>query len=295
MLKVGESQPGIMKGKEIVNHHSPVSPSEHPFIAQWLYDAVEVIHTMRGLKWKFGQDIYIPKETKPRDRVPFLRATLISFVKNFLVLDLLNSAIKLFPGVGSPLGGSMFYMNLRPVWRYTVSTLIHTITGTSILVGFNMIYNLITLLAVSLLSSSPASWPPVLDNPWSSDSMHAFWSKRWHQLLRQTFLVLGGYPGKWIAGDLGLLFGTFMASGLYHECAMYTMARGFDYTVLMFFFLQAPILLLERMWKRLTDRYVGGLIGRLWVYSILFIGAQPMSMLCLYSFYNLYCSHVPHS
>jgi hypothetical protein len=288
MLKVGETRPGVMKGKESAKDHSPpAGHSGHPFIAQWLYDAVELIHTMRGLKWKFGRGMHIPKETKPRDRVPFLRATFISFIQNFLLLDLLESAIKLFPGVGSPVGGSIFYMNLRPIWRYSVSTLIHMMTGTSILVGFGMVYDLITLLAVSLLNSSPASWPPVLDHPWTSDSMHVFWSKRWHQLLRQTFLVLGGYPGKWIAGDLGLLFGTFVASGLYHECAMYTMGRGFDHTVSIFFTLQGPILILERMWRRLTSRRVGGLVGRLWVYSILFIGAQPLSTSSTYGSCNL--------
>jgi len=279
MLKVGESRPGVIKGKESINAHArPASPPGHPFIAPWLYDAVELIHTMRGLKWKFGQGMHIPKETKPQDRVPFLRATFVSFVQNFLLLDLLDSTIKLFPGVGSPVGGSMFYANLQPIWRYTVSTFIHIMTGTSILVGFGMVYDLVTLLAVLSLNSSPTSWPPVLDHPWTADSMHVFWSKRWHQLLRQTFVVLGGYPGKWIAGDLGMLFGIFIASGLFHECAMYSMGRGFDHTVAIFFTLQGPILILERMWARLTSRRVGGLTGRLWVYSILFIGAQPMSM-----------------
>jgi hypothetical protein len=279
MLKVGESQPGVMKGKQSVNDHSnPVSHSGHPFIAPWLYDAVELMHTMRGLRWKFGHGVHIPKETRPLDRVPFLRATFMSFVQNFLILDLLESAIKIFPGVGSPMGGSMFYADLRPIWRYSVSTLIHIITGTAILVGFRMIYDLVTLLAVSLLNSSPTSWPPVLDDPFISDSMHVFWSKRWHQLLRQTFFVLGGYPGKWIAGDIGMMFGTFIASGLYHECAMYAMGRGFDYSACIFFGLQGPVLILERMWKKLTGRRVGGVIGRLWVYTILFIGAQPMGM-----------------
>lgn len=277
-MKVGESRPGVMKGKGNENDRSRfVSQSRHPFIATWLYDAVELIHTMRGLGWKFGQGIPIPMETRPRDRMPFLRATLASFLQNFLLLDLLESVIKLFPGVGTPMGGSMFYTNLEPTWRYSVSTLIHIMSGTCLLSGFCMVYDLITLLAVSLLDSSPTSWPPVVDNPWISDSMHVFWSKRWHQLFRQTFLVLGGYPGQWIAGDLGLPIGTFVASGLYHECAMYTMARGFDYTVLVFFALQGPILILERMWKRLTGRRVGGLAGRVWVYCILFIGAQPMS------------------
>jgi Membrane bound O-acyl transferase family len=291
MLKVGESRPGVLKGKESAN--DPVSPSGHPFIAPWLYDTVELMHTMRGLKWKFGQGMHIPKETKPRDRLPFIRATFMSFLQNFLLLDLLESTIKLFPGVGSPVGGSMFYTNLPPIWRYSVSTFIHMMTGTCLILGFRMVYDLITLLAVSLLNNSPASWPPILDNPWTADSMHIFWSKRWHQLLRQTFLVLGGYPGKWIAGDLGLLLGTFIASGLFHEFAIHSMERGFDPTVLAFFASQGPILILERMWKALTGRRVGGLMGRLWVYSILFIGAQPMSMSSLCNSRNLYCSHAP--
>lgn len=276
MLKVGETRPGQMKGKE--STAKPIVQLGHPLIAPWLYDAVELAHTLRGLQWKFGQGVHIPKETKPLERVPFLRATLKSFITNFLLLDLLESVIKLFPGVGSPMGGSMFYSTLPPLQRYMVSTVIHMLTGSSILVGFGMVYDLITLIAVYVLDSSPTSWPPVTDHPWTTNSMHTLWARNWHQLLRQTFLVLGGYPGKWIAGDMGMLFGTFIASGLFHECAMYSMGRGFDHTVSIFFTLQGPVLILERVWRKVTGKRVGGWIGRLWVYSILFVGAQPMGM-----------------
>ena len=264
MLKVGESQPGVMDGKPCALN----SP---------LYDAFELVHTLRGLQWKFGQGMHIPKETKPLQRGPFLRATLLSFIQHFLLLDLLESTIKLFPGVGSPTGGTIFYPNLTPAWRYTVSTLIHVMTGTAILVGFNMVYDLITSIAVGWFDSSPSSWPPVMDDPWRADSMHSFWAKRWHQMLRQTFLVLGGYPGKWFAGNLGTLFGTFIASGLFHECAMYSMGRGFDHTVSLFFALQGPILILERWTSRIVGRRIGGWPGRLWVYSIMFVAGQPLS------------------
>jgi hypothetical protein len=108
--------------------------------------------------------------------------------------------------------------------------------------------------------------------------MHAFWSKRWHQLFRQTFMVVGGYPGKRIAGDVGMVFGVFIASGLYHECGMYAMGRGFDHTVIVFFALQGPLLILERLWRHFTGRRVRGWMGRFWVYFILFIVAQPMGM-----------------
>lgn len=279
MLKVGESRPGEVKGinQEGANGHAskPGQPS-HPFIAPWLYDALEVTHTMRGLKWKFGQGTHIPKETKPLDRIPFLRATFFSFLKNFIFLDFLESSLKFFPGVGTTLGGSMFYSNLSPVPRYAVSTLIHMITGSALLHGFGMCYDLVTLVAVGLLDGSPTCWPPVVDDPWSSDSMHVFWSKRWHQLLRQTFMVFGGYPGKLIAGNLGMLFGAFIASGLFHECSMYAMGRGFDHTVTIFFALQGPLLIFERLWRKITGRRISGWMGRLWVYFILFIAAQPL-------------------
>ncbi|GLB38364.1 putative membrane bound O-acyl transferase family protein [Lyophyllum shimeji] len=277
MLKVGETRPGEAKGKAIANGQTtPTAQRGLTFIPSGLYDSVELMHTLRGLQWKFGQGVHIPKHTRPLERKAFLRATFLSFARNFILLDFWESVLKLFPGVGTPAGGTMFYPTLQPFCRYIVSTVIHMLTGSALLAGFGMVYDLITVIAVGCLDSSPASWPPAMDDPWSADSMHALWSKHWHQFLRQTFLVLGGYPGKWLAGDLGMLFGTFIASGLFHECAMYSMGRGFDHTVSSFFAMQGPILLLERFWRKLTRRRVGGWPGRLWVYFNLFILAQPM-------------------
>jgi len=121
------------------------------------------------------------------------------------------------------------------------------------------------------------AWPPVMDDPWSSDSLHVFWSKRWHQLLRQTFMVYGGVPGKWLAGDFGMIFGAFLASGLYHELSVYAMGRGFDHRVTLFFLSQAFLLIGERYWRRLTGYRVGGWIGRYWVYTVIFFLGQPVS------------------
>ncbi|KAG2009919.1 hypothetical protein CC2G_012790 [Coprinopsis cinerea AmutBmut pab1-1] len=284
MLKVGEIRPGVTKGKAkhvpngsaIPNgyySHSDEVEERHNY---WLYDAFELAHTLRGLQWKFGQGMHIPPFERPLERKAFLRATFISFVKNFLLLDLLESLVKLFPGVGSPTGGSIWYSDLKPPLRFAVATIIHLLTGGAILSGFGMVYDLITLIAVAFCGSSPRSWPPVMDNPWIAESMHEFWAKRWHQLLRQTFLVFGGYPGKWIAGPMGMVFGTFLASGLFHECAMYNMGRGYDHSATLFFGAQGPVLVLERLWRKVTGKRVGGWPGRLWVYFIMFIAAQPM-------------------
>ncbi|KAJ7819391.1 hypothetical protein B0H14DRAFT_2836695 [Mycena olivaceomarginata] len=284
MLKVGEREPGVLKGKEPVKgsvastngHTEPPETQQPSLIPSWLYDSFELIHTMRGLRWKFAQGTYIPPPNRPLERSAFLRATLISFFKNFLLLDLLESCLKLFPHVGLPSGGTIFYPSLPLIPRYIVSTTIHMLTGSALLAGFGMVYDLFTLIAVALLSSAPTSWPPVMDHPWHATSMHMLWAQSWHQLLRNTFLVFGGYPGRWLAGNVGMLLGTFLASGLFHECSMYTMGRGMDHTVTLFFAAQGPLLIGERVWRQVTGRRVGGIIGRLWVYFVMFIAAQPM-------------------
>lgn len=259
----------------------PLSPKHHSWLRKYvtspLCDALEVLHTQRGIQWQFGLTICIPPHTKPVDQRPlFLKKTFSTFVLNFFLLDLIEAVLKLFPGVGSINGGTMFYPNLPFVYRYTVSTIIHFLTGCCLLFGFNMVYELVTLFAVGVCDNSPKNWPPVMDHPFSSDSMHKFWAKHWHQLLRQTFYIFGGYPGKLIAGELGMLFGTFLASGLFHELAMLSMGRGSDHTVTVFFLLQGVILVLERLWRKTTGRRVRGFWGRVWVYFVVFILAQPL-------------------
>ncbi|KAI0043453.1 hypothetical protein FA95DRAFT_1563311 [Auriscalpium vulgare] len=245
-------------------------------LPDWLEDSFELMFAMRGLGWVFGEGVYTPVATRPQARGPFLRATALSFLGNFLLVDLIDGTLKLFPGVGDPLGGSIFYPGLPWYSRYVVSTAIHGLTGTALLGGFGMVYDLLTLIAVGALGHAPSAWPPVMDNPWAAESLHDFWAKRWHQLLRQTFLVYGGIPGRKLAGNVGLVLGTFFASGLYHECTMYAMGRGWDSRVPVFFLLQGGAVIGERVWRRVTGRRVGGFLGRLWVYFDLFVLAQPL-------------------
>jgi Membrane bound O-acyl transferase family len=251
-------------------------PSYIRIIPLWLRDAIELCVSMRGLGWDFGIGIYIPNHTRPLDRRPFVIATLRSFIRNFLVLDFLEWLLKMFPGVGDPRGGSIFYPQLPPLQRYAVSTTIHIISGSCLLAGFGMCYDLLTLVGVVFFHGSPNNWPPIMDNPWSSDSLHEFWAMRWHQIFRRAFTFFGGYPGRLVGGNTGAVFGTFITSGLYHECAMYGMGRGFDYRTPMFFAIQGPLLIMERYWRMTTGRRVGGWPGRLWVYFVILVLGQPM-------------------
>lgn len=306
ILKVGETKPGVLSKSPPVLHHHNGSPNSDAFsvdckeisphtaprntsLPPWLHDAFEAALTIRGLGWQFGADVHVPNDPRPSERSAFLRHTAISTLKHFLTFDTLESLIKLVPEVGSPHGGTIFKPKLPILQRYILSTAIHLATGTCLIAGFEMVHGCITLFALVAFSSAPEIWPPLMDNPWISDSLHIFWAKRWHQVLRQTFFIYGGFLGKWIAGDIGMLFGTFFASGMFHECAAYLLGKGFDWLVVLFFALQAPLLLLEKVWRRTTGRRVVGIYGRLWVYFCIFVVAQPLgtrvecSNICLLS------------
>jgi hypothetical protein len=250
--KQGETVAGAMSIPAIAakegNPDSPQdsSASDHqlaPLLPLWLRDALELMFSLRGLGWDFGEGVYTPPTTRPQERKAFLRATVSSFLAAFLLLDIIDSAIKLVP---------------------------------ALVTGFSMVYDLITLFAVAVLGHSPSAWPPVMDNPWASQSLHEFWAKRWHQLFRQTFLVFGGIPGRKIGGDVGLVLGTFLASGLFHECTILAMGCKWDSRVPLFFLLQGGSVIGERVWKKVTGRRVDGLLGRLWVYFDIMILGQPL-------------------
>jgi len=282
--KQGETVPGNMSIAAIAAKGNPdssqdVSASDSQLASlfpPWLQDVFELMFSLRGLGWDFGKGVYTPPTTRPQERKPFLRATLSSFLAAFLLLDIIDSAIKLVPGVGDPFGGSIFFPDLPFPTRYIVSTVIHILTGVALVAGFSMVYDLMTLFAVAILGHSPSAWPPVMDNPWASQSLHEFWAKRWHQLFRQTFLVFGGIPGRKIGGDVGLVLGTFLASGLFHECSILAMGCKWDSRVPLFFLLQGGSVIGERVWKKMTGRRVNGLLGRMWVYFDIMILGQPL-------------------
>ncbi|KAI6147306.1 hypothetical protein BKA82DRAFT_4152234 [Pisolithus tinctorius] len=264
MLKVGEEKLDVF-----IN-------SSNQSRAQ-LYDALELICTQRGIGWKFGVRVHVPKEHRSLERCAFLWQTLASALRNFVVIDFCESFIKLVPGVGSPEGGTIFKPELPIPQRYILSTAVHVATGSMFIAGFQSLYDVLTLIGVGLLFNDPSSWPPLLDHPWQSDSLHVFWAKGWHQALRETFFIYGGFIGGAIAGNVGTVFGTFIGSGLLHELAICSHGRGFDPQGMLFFVQQAPLLILEKLWTRVTGHRVRGIYGRLWVYFCIVILGQSLA------------------
>ncbi|TCD66911.1 hypothetical protein EIP91_000750 [Steccherinum ochraceum] len=239
----------------------------------WLADVTEMQLTFRGIGWNFGEGIYISPERRNLSRGPFLSSTFVTYIKGYLVIDGVQAFFRHAPGLGAPHGASIWDPSLPFVQRYAFGSFLHILIGIVIWFGLEMNYSLATLIGVGLFGQPPSAWPPVYGNPWKADSVHNFWAKQWHQILRRVFMVLGGIPGQWVAGRVGAVMGTFIASGLFHECGFYLVNRGMDHRVTVFFALQGIAILAEKIYFQWSGRRVGGWIGRLWTYMwILVIG-----------------------
>ncbi|KAI6041403.1 hypothetical protein EDC04DRAFT_2893159 [Pisolithus marmoratus] len=286
VLKVGEETPGVFiepltKKRGCTYSDSGRDSRASPSIRQYrllagLYDALELLSTHRGIGWKFGVGVHVPKDHRSPERSAFLCQTLAAALQSFVILDFCDSFIKLVPGVNSPGGGTIFRPELPIPLRYILSTAVHAASGSMFIAGFELLNSLFTLVGVGLLANDPSSWPPIFDHPWQSDSLHEFWAKRWHQVMRETVFVYGGFIGGAITGNIGVVFGTFIASGLHHELAVYAHGRGFNPQGILFFVGQALLLILEKLWRRFTGRRVQGIYGRLWVYFCIVILGQPL-------------------
>ncbi|KIM29930.1 hypothetical protein M408DRAFT_328389 [Serendipita vermifera MAFF 305830] len=300
----------------ISNGHAAITsihPKKSSSPLRGLADAIEVLGSVRGIGWSWGKGLYIAPETRPLDRAGFVTATLKLFIFSFLALDFLESAIKLLPPFRKPSGGTIFYMTEMPsfladdtilsplikshpvasglIAKYFMSTVISFAIGLAIIAGFEMCYALLTLICVGLLGHNPESWPPIFDHPWRATSLADFWGRRWHQTLRLTFFIFGGYPAQFIietllrpvlgkeravkVGRIGLVLGTFTASGLFHGLSIYGMGEGgVDHTATLYFASQGVLLLAERVWRIVTGKRVQGVLGRIWTYAAVLIGIE---------------------
>lgn len=245
------------------------------FLPNCISDALEVTLAVRGIGWKHGHGVHVPRARRPKDRNSFLLSTVMSVFRTYLFVDVVDSFLEILPGM-TLTSGSLYLPNLPLEGRYLAATILHVLAGLVIILGIEMWYDIASLIGVGILDDSPTSWPPFHDEPWRLGSLHEFWSKRWHQALRHTFLVFGGYPGGWVAGDLGMLFGTFLASGLFHEIGLFLGGEEIDPWVIFFFAAQPLGILAEKFYKRRTGKRVDGIYGALTV--TIFVGV--LGQLC---------------
>ncbi|KAF9267677.1 hypothetical protein L218DRAFT_640526 [Marasmius fiardii PR-910] len=86
------------------------------------------------------------------------------------------------------------------------------------------------LACIMLLQQTPSQWPPIFDSPLKATSVTNFWSKRWHQIFRHSFVSLGAAlfcP----FGRAGKVMGAFFVSGALHYLGTWGMGNASDWGI----------------------------------------------------------------
>ena len=249
--------------KPLVRHLRPANSS--PSI---IMDALDLASNFRGHGWEWSRGLYIPRETRPANRIAFVCCAFVSAVAHTLISGALHRAVLLLApmGVGPIPGGSTIFDETLPfLVRYLRASIISVFAALEIYAGVQMWYNFAIVPAILVLGQDPAQWPPLFDAPWRATSVSDFWGRRWHQLFRHMFLVLGGYPLSFVLGRTGIVIGAFLASGVIHHISLVVLNTGVEiWRMLVGFGMMGPGILAERAFYQLTGRRVGGVVGWVW-------------------------------
>lgn len=226
---------------------------------------------MRGYGWNWSHGLYVPPETRPKNRIAFVFYTFLSVVVHVFVLGITYQANVSFSCAGPTAKKPIIFDDTLPfVLQYLRVGIMTAVMGVMGYSGLQMYYDLSTIVGVVIFRQDPAQWPPALDAPWRATSLIDFWSHRWHQWARGFFLFLGGYPLSLFLGRAGIILGAFLASAVLHD--MFTLAidsKSKSWGVFTAFAMMAPGMLAERAFYRLTGKRVGGVVG--WVWTMIWL------------------------
>ncbi|KAI9573448.1 hypothetical protein HD554DRAFT_2035262 [Boletus coccyginus] len=245
------------------------SKSESVRTAFW--NALDLMFNMRGIGWNWPRGLIVPKpafETESRIVFVLLSATRLAFCA-FSFDACLQIMRVFFPDtLGSVDGGSLFDHTLPPHLELLRSVFV---CFSAIWMGYFTIqftYVSLAIVCVVLLQQRPSQWQPLFDSPWLSTSLGEFWGRRWHQIMRDVVLSLGGRPFGCLFGRLGGVLGAFLVSAVIHIIELWSLGRGGNVAVTFSFWMMNGVgVVLERIWTKATGRRVGGVWGRVWTFG----------------------------
>ena len=230
-------------------------------------DALDLSISARGLGWNWSHGLHIPQDARPTNRMPFAFCTVLSAAWYAFVFGVLHRAILSFSGVPpNPQGSTIFDETLPPSLGYFRASIISILTALVAYSSLQMTYDLSTISAVLFFGQDPAEWPPAFDAPWRATSLVEFWGRRWHQLNRHVYLVLGGRPFTLFFGRAGTILGAFLTSAVMHDILLLCLDRNAEpWRMFVGFGMMGPAMLAERAFYKATGRKVGGMVGWVWM------------------------------
>ena len=265
----------LAKG-HLVRHLRPANSSPSTIM-----DALDLASNSRGIGWDWsGYQLYTPRETRPTTRAAFVFHVSLSAIAHALISGASRRAILTMVSVGvgsTPVGSTIFDETLPLPVRYLRASIISTLAAFAIYAVLQIGYDLVTIPGILVLGQDPAQWPPMFDAPWCATSLSDFWGRRWHQLLRHTFLFLGGYPLSLVLGRAGTVIGAFLASAVLHHVVLVTLNSQMEVWWMLFGFgMMGPGVVAERAFRQLTGKRVGGVLGWVWTMSWLLLWGNVM-------------------
>ncbi|KAG8215148.1 hypothetical protein J3R82DRAFT_8639 [Butyriboletus roseoflavus] len=234
----------------------------------------------RGIGWNWPRGLVVPKPTFETDsRFIFVLLSAAGVAFHALAFDACVQSMRILSPetFGSLQGGSLFDQSLPPVLELLRSVLVSLLGASSAYFGLQYSYQLLAIVCVILFHQHPSQWPPLFDSPWLSTSLSELWGRRWHQMMRDMLLTLGGQPFDYMFGRLGSVLGVFLVSGIFHDIELRSSGRGGNSVVPVgFWTMQGIGVILERVWKKVTGRSVGGVWGWMWMVGWLTFWGVPM-------------------
>ncbi|GAC98719.1 hypothetical protein PHSY_006313 [Pseudozyma hubeiensis SY62] len=252
---------------------------------------LDLLLNVRALGWQHGIKDDAPAlpalvfDSRQRWDWILKRAVLIPFY--YLVYDVvlvLNQEPRFNPNADSKVGGSI-WIHREGSFGVAGPYLNCLAFGTSFVCIQYMLHTMLASISVALFHDLPSRWnPPIMRYPWLSTSVAHFWSRRWHQTLRVTFMTVGYWPvraallgvaGRRIANIAGIC-GVFLVSGIIHDLGSAAITPGFGITKVTLFFAIQPVAMFgEQMFERCTRRKVHGFWGWLWAVAWI-LGTAPL-------------------
>ncbi|KAF8124324.1 hypothetical protein EV363DRAFT_1354184, partial [Boletus edulis] len=263
-------------------HFPPVKHNRNKSDAGRLYTSCwntwDLLINPRGIGWNWPRGLVVPKPTSSStdSRIVFVLASAVGFVFHMVAFDACMQTVRsMSPDTfGSVQGGSLFDHTLPPVLELSRAVFISLLVVASAYFGLQYTYKFLAIVCVIAFHQHPSQWPPLFDAPWLSTSLSELWGRRWHQMVRDMVFTLGYRPFQFLFGPLGGLVGAFSVSGVFHN--MELGRGGYAVVVLGFWAMNGVGVALERVWKRVTGRRVGGMWGRAWMVGWLLLWGIPM-------------------
>ncbi|KIJ18059.1 hypothetical protein PAXINDRAFT_71482 [Paxillus involutus ATCC 200175] len=257
--------------------HQDKAGSSSIFTALW--NAWDLLLNVRGVGWNWSQGLTFPQPSfETRSRTAFVLLSAIRFAVYALAYDAAIQGIRMFSpeDFSSSTGGSIYDPSLPLILQLLRCLNISALTIWMAYFSIEWVYQLQAVLFVTLLQQRPSQWPPLFDSPWLSTSLSDLWGRRWHQMIRHMLLTLGGRPFGYLFGRLGGIIGVFLLSGIFHDIELRSVAQGNSLVVIGFFVMNGVGIVLERVWKRVCGRRVGGIWGWIWTFSWLALWGVPL-------------------